>query len=80
MINLYVANTDNAWFDFLSSEDNLTEVNFLVAWHEELSSPRAGRTSRVSIQEPSPLFELIKHHVFAAERLHGDDTKVLSNR
>lgn len=28
MISLYVANTDNAWFDFLSSEDNLTEVNF----------------------------------------------------
>ena len=23
-----------------------------------------------------PLFELIKHHVFAAERLHGDDTTV----
>ena len=28
MINLYVANTDNAWFDFLSSEQGLTEVNF----------------------------------------------------
>jgi putative restriction endonuclease len=28
MINLFVANTDNAWFDFLSSEANLTEVNF----------------------------------------------------
>jgi putative restriction endonuclease len=28
MINLFVANTDNAWFDFLSSERNLTEVNF----------------------------------------------------
>jgi putative restriction endonuclease len=28
MINLYVANTDNAWFDFLSSEHGLTEVNF----------------------------------------------------
>jgi HNH endonuclease len=28
MINLFVANTDNSWFDFLSSEDNLTEVNF----------------------------------------------------
>jgi putative restriction endonuclease len=28
MISLYVANTDNAWFDFLSSEENLTEVNF----------------------------------------------------
>ncbi|SHL22182.1 putative restriction endonuclease [Bradyrhizobium lablabi] len=28
MINLFIANTDNAWFDFLSSEENLTEVNF----------------------------------------------------
>jgi putative restriction endonuclease len=28
MVNLYIANTDNTWFDFLSSEANLTEVNF----------------------------------------------------
>jgi putative restriction endonuclease len=28
MVNVFVANTDNAWFDFLSSEPNLTEVNF----------------------------------------------------
>jgi putative restriction endonuclease len=28
MISLYVANTDNAWFDFLSSEYDLAEVNF----------------------------------------------------
>ncbi len=28
MINLFVANTDNAWFDFLSAERDLTEVNF----------------------------------------------------
>ena len=28
MINLFVANTDNAWFDFLSAEEGLTEVNF----------------------------------------------------
>jgi putative restriction endonuclease len=28
MVNLYVANTDNAWFDFLYSEANLSEVNF----------------------------------------------------
>ena len=26
--NLLVANTDNAWFDFLSSEPAVTEVNF----------------------------------------------------
>ena len=28
MINLYVANTDNNWFDFLAAEQGLTEVNF----------------------------------------------------
>src|SRR6201989_1457510 len=28
MISLFVGNTDNAWFDFLSTEENLTEVNF----------------------------------------------------
>lgn len=28
MVNLYIANTDNLWFDFLSCEKNLTEVNF----------------------------------------------------
>lgn len=28
MVNLFVANTDDAWFDFLSSETNLPEVNF----------------------------------------------------
>ena len=28
MINLFVANTDNAWFDFLASEEDLSEVNF----------------------------------------------------
>ena len=28
MVNVFIANTDNTWFDFLSSETNLTEVNF----------------------------------------------------
>jgi putative restriction endonuclease len=28
MVNLFIANTDNAWFDFLSSEANVNEVNF----------------------------------------------------
>src|SRR5258708_23745250 len=28
MVHLFVANNDNPWFDFLSSETNLTEVNF----------------------------------------------------
>jgi len=28
MVDLFVANTDNSWFDFLSSEPNITEVNF----------------------------------------------------
>jgi len=28
MVNLFIANTDNAWFDFLASESNIKEVNF----------------------------------------------------
>ena len=28
MISLFVANTDNSWFDFLASEPNLKEANF----------------------------------------------------
>jgi putative restriction endonuclease len=28
MISLFVANTDNSWFDFLASEQDLAEVNF----------------------------------------------------
>lgn len=28
MVNLFVANTDNSWFDFLSAEPNVSEVNF----------------------------------------------------
>ena len=28
MVNLFVANTDNAWFDFLSAKTDISEVNF----------------------------------------------------
>ncbi len=28
MVNLFIANTDNDWFDFLSSQSDLAEVNF----------------------------------------------------
>lgn len=28
MVDLFIANTDNGWFDFLASESNITEVNF----------------------------------------------------
>ncbi len=28
MVTLYIGNTDNDWFDFLSSQSDLTEVNF----------------------------------------------------
>lgn len=28
MIDLFIANTDNSWFDFLAQEPNLSEVNF----------------------------------------------------
>jgi len=28
MVNLFIANTDNTWFDFLAAEQNINEVNF----------------------------------------------------
>jgi putative restriction endonuclease len=28
MVNLFIANTDNTWFDFLASEPQVKEVNF----------------------------------------------------
>src|SRR6267154_2062250 len=28
MVDLYIANTDNDWFDFLSAQSDLSEVNF----------------------------------------------------
>jgi putative restriction endonuclease len=28
MVSVYIANTDNDWFDFLASESDVTEVNF----------------------------------------------------
>jgi putative restriction endonuclease len=28
MVDLFIANTDNSWFDFLASEPNINEVNF----------------------------------------------------
>jgi hypothetical protein len=35
MLNLFIANTDNAWFDFLASQSNIKEVNFW--WPGELA-------------------------------------------
>lgn len=35
MVNLFVANTDNNWFDFLSAEPSVSEVNFW--WPGELA-------------------------------------------
>jgi putative restriction endonuclease len=35
MVNLFIANTDNRWFDFLSSEPSQSDVNFW--WPHEMS-------------------------------------------
>jgi putative restriction endonuclease len=46
MVKLWIANTDNDWFDFLSAQPNLDEVNF---WQP------SGRTEFHAIQ-PGELF------------------------
>jgi putative restriction endonuclease len=35
MVNLFIANTDNSWFDFLSSQPSLPDVNFW--WPHEMA-------------------------------------------
>jgi putative restriction endonuclease len=52
MINLFVANTDNAWFDFLSSEENLTEVNFWWPGEKNFRALQAGELLAFRLKSP----------------------------
>src|SRR5437588_3553851 len=52
MINLFVANTDNSWFDFLSSEENLTEVNFWWPGETNFKALRQGELLVFRLKSP----------------------------
>jgi putative restriction endonuclease len=52
MINLFVANTDNAWFDFLSSEENPTEVNFWWPGEKNFRALQQGEILAFRLKSP----------------------------
>ena len=52
MISLFIANTDNAWFDFLSSENNLTEVNFWWPGETNFKALRQGEILAFRLKSP----------------------------
>jgi putative restriction endonuclease len=52
MINLFVANTDNAWFDFLSSEENLTEANFWWPGEKNFRALQQGEILAFRLKSP----------------------------
>ena len=52
MVHLFVANTDNAWFDFLSSEPNVTEVNFWWPGEMAFRAIQAGELLAFRLKSP----------------------------
>jgi putative restriction endonuclease len=52
MIKLYVASTDNAWFDFLASRENLTEVNFWRPSTKNFQALQAGELLVFKLNSP----------------------------
>src|SRR5438132_959182 len=52
MINLFVANTDNSWFDFLSSEGTLAEVNFWWPGRTNFKALRPGELLVFRLKSP----------------------------
>jgi hypothetical protein len=66
MINLFVANTDNAWFDFLSAERDLTEVNFWWPGETNFRALSTGRDSSLPTEKPTEqnwrLWDLLQSH------------------
>lgn len=52
MINLFIANTDNRWFDFLSAEGNLLEVNFWQPGETGFKALRPGELLVFRLKSP----------------------------
>lgn len=52
MVSLYIANTDNDWFDFLSSRGGLTEVNFWQPGGKEFHAIEAGELLAFRLKSP----------------------------
>ncbi len=52
MINLFIANTDNAWFDFLSAESDVTEVNFWWPGETNFKALQRGKILAFRLKSP----------------------------
>jgi HNH endonuclease len=52
MVSLYIANTDNDWFDFLSSRENLAEVNFWQPGGKAFHAIEAGELFVFRLKSP----------------------------
>ena len=52
MISLFVANTDNSWFDFLASEQDLKEVNFWWPGETNFRALQAGEILAFRLKSP----------------------------
>ena len=52
MVSLYIANTDNGWFDFLSTRKNLTEVNFWQPGGKEFHAIEPGELFAFRLKSP----------------------------
>src|ERR1700728_2821321 len=52
MVSLYIANTDNNWFDFLSSRGGLTEVNFWQPGGKEFHAIEPGELFAFRLKSP----------------------------
>lgn len=52
MVGLYVANTDNDWFDFLSSRGAITEVNFWRPSAQEFHAIQSGELLVFRLKSP----------------------------
>jgi putative restriction endonuclease len=52
VVSLYIANTDNDWFDFLSTRANLTEVNFWQPGGKEFHAIEPGELFAFRLKSP----------------------------
>lgn len=52
MVSLYIANTDNDWFDFLSNRENLVEVNFWQPGGKEFHAIESGELFAFRLKSP----------------------------
>jgi putative restriction endonuclease len=52
MVNVFIANTDNTWFDFLSSEADLQEVNFWWPGETNFQAVQPGELFAFRLKSP----------------------------